>query len=139
MFAFNRDFRNTLVGRVMLHASASNTALQHLRHLNINIDDDDEALPLSDLGDVLGLPGLRSIRGYNVELCGLDLERFKDLRSSPHANMKEITLERSFIDCPGGMEALLRAYECLEVLLIQRSRYMSARAGVAKGRLFRHW
>jgi len=78
------------------------------------------ALPITKLQHILGLPSLRSIRGYRVDLCGLELARFEDLKSLPHPNLKEISLERSFVDCPGGMEALLRIYERLDILSMRR-------------------
>lgn len=118
MATFNDKFRDTLVGRTILHISSSNTALKHLQQVNIICSCDDRPLPLHGMRDVLRLPSLRRIRGYNVDLYHLD--DFEELMlSSPHPNMKEICLERSFVAWERSMETLLRVNSGLETLSIE--------------------
>ena len=110
----NKDFRNTLVGRMVTHVSASKPALQHLQTVVIVGNANSEgALQLHELRDVLGLPSLRSIRAYNINPSGM--VGYGD--SNP--SVKEIVLGRSFVRWPQSIKALLCAYEQLEILSIE--------------------
>jgi len=114
MAGFNKDFRNTLVGRMVTHVSASKPALQHLQTVVIVGNANSEgALQLHELRDVLGLPSLRSIRTYNINPSGM--VGYGD--SNP--SVKEIVLGRSFVRWPQSIKALLCAYEQLDILSIE--------------------
>ena len=113
---FGYSFRNSLVSRMVLYAYTSNSALQHLRELNLFRDDEGSALPFSELYNILGLPNLRIIRGYHVDLRGFSSDDSEDSMSLTHPNLREITLEQSFVGSHHSIESLLCAYGRLEIL-----------------------
>ena len=110
MLDIDQQFHDTLVSRTILHASALNTVFQYLQNLYILNDPADELTPYR-LRDVLGIPSLRSLRGYNIDFGGV--------RISPHPRVKELVLEYDLVRCPRSISTLLRAYAGLELLSLQ--------------------